>query len=248
MDNTSRFYGIAEIYSKSRSDYAAAFFYYLKNTLHIPEGSVFSDVGSGTGIFSKQLLDAGYKVYAVEPNADMRKIAEEQLSERKGFSSVIGTEKNTSLPDSFVDAVSAAQAFHWFDADAFKTECRRILKPNGRVIIIYNSRDKSAESTKMLAEIRHKYNPEFHGFSNGISEEKCISFFDGNCKIFRADNSITYDRQGYIGRALSSSYSPREGDENYEKYIAEINNIFDTFSADGKLTVPISTTAYTGAL
>ncbi len=63
--------------------------------------------------------------------------------------------------------------------------------------------------------------------------------FDGKGEIFRADNSQSYDRQGYINRVLSSSYSLRESDERYAEYSKEINIIFDTFAVNGTLTVPI---------
>ena len=108
----------------------------MKESLHISEDCVIADIGSGTGIFSRQLLHNGYNVYAVEPNADMRKKAEEMLSEYQGFVSVDGMDSNTNLPDKSMDHVTAAQAFHWFDADAFKKECRRILKPDGKIIIV----------------------------------------------------------------------------------------------------------------
>lgn len=245
-NNTNRFDGKGEIYAKARPKYSTKLLDYMKNTLNIPEGSVFADIGSGTGIFTEQLLNCGYYVYAVEPNADMCKIAEEKLSEYEGFTSVKGTDSNTNLPDESVDVITAAQAFHWFDAEAFKKECKRILKPNGKVVIVYNSRDEGAAPTKALAELRRKYAPDFNGFSNGISDEKCRAFFDGNCEIFRADNNQNYDKQRYINRVLSSSYSLREGDERYAEYLEEIETLFDAFELDGVLTVPTYTVAYIG--
>ena len=185
MNNTARFDGKGEIYAKARPSYAAELLDYIKNTMNVPNGSVFADIGSGTGIFTEQLLNCGYRVYAVEPNEDMRKKAEENLSEYENFVSVDGTDINTKLLNESVDFVTAAQAFHWFDSEAFKKECKRILKPNGRVIIVYNSRDEQAPCTVALASLRRKYSPDFHGFSNGISEENCLSFFDGGCDVFR---------------------------------------------------------------
>ena len=248
MNNTTRFNGKAEIYAKARPGYAAELFDYLKNVLLISEGSVFADIGSGTGIFSEHLLHNGYLVYAIEPNADMRKKAEEKLSEHKCFTSVDGADVNTTLPDKSVDYISVAQAFHWFDVEAFRKECKRILKTHGKVIIVYNSRDDQAACTKALADLRRKYHSGFQGFSNGISDEKCRAFFDGGCKIFRTDNSQIYDRQGYVDRALSSSYSLRESDDGFADYLKAINKIFDTFAVNGKLTVPSFTVAYIGNL
>ena len=246
MDYTTRFDGKGEIYAKARPKYTAALFEYFRNTLHIPAGSVFADVGSGTGIFTEQLLHCGYRVFAVEPNADMRKQAEEKLSHNENFVSVNGSDADMKLPSHSVDYIAAAQAFHWFDAEAFRKECRRVLKPGGLVILVYNSRDESAACTKALAALRQNFTPEFRGFSNGISDETCRAFFAGNCEIFRADNTQIYDRQGYLNRVQSSSYSLKESDARYAEYLKEINEIFDRFSAEGQVTVPTETVAYIG--
>ena len=246
MGNTKRFDGKGEIYAKARPGYPSELLDYVKNTLHFDEGSTFADIGSGTGIFSELLLNGGYHVYAVEPNADMRMKAEEKLGNRKDFVSVIGTDSSATLPELSVDCVTTAQAFHWFDVEAFKAECRRILKPDGKVIIIYNTRDETAECNKALADIHRKYCPDFQGFSKGMNGGKCLAFFNDDCKTFRTDNSRIYDRQGFINRALSSSYSLRDGDKNYAEYLSEINRLFDDFATDGTLTVPIFTVAYAG--
>lgn len=248
MNYTNRFDGKGEIYAKARPKYAPSLFDYLKNTLNIPTGSVFADIGSGTGIFTEQLLNCGYKGFGIEPNLDMRKKAEERLSRNRNFVSVNGNDSNTGLPDKSVNFVTAAQAFHWFDTEAFGEECRRILKPDGKVMIVYNSRDEKAACTVRLSALRHKYNPEFHGFSNGISHEKILAFYAGRCEIFRADNTQTYDRQGYLNRVLSSSYSLKEDDDRYAEYLKEIDEIFDAFSVDNLITVPTETIAYIGTV
>lgn len=248
MNYENRFNGKGEIYAKARPKYALELFDYLKNSLNIPVGSIFADIGSGTGIFAEQLLSCGYKVFAVEPNDDMRKKAVEKLSYNENFISVDGNDVNMNLPDNSVNYITAAQAFHWFDFEPFKRECRRVLKPGGKVMIIYNSRDEGARCTKALYNLRHKYNPEFHGFSNGITAEKCIAFFSGNCNIFHSDNTQKYDRQGYIDRVLSSSYSLKEEDDGYAQYLKEINEIFDIFSLDGLIAIPTETIAYIGTV
>lgn len=248
MDNTKRFDGRSELYAKGRPQYAAGLFEYLKNTLGAEAGSVFADVGSGTGIFTAQLLERGYRVFAVEPNRDMREKAEERLSRNANFLSVNGSDGSMGIPDRSVDFVTAAQAFHWFGQEAFRRECRRVLKPGGRVLLVYNSRDEGAPCTRALAELRRKYRPEFRGFSNGVSDAGCRAFFDGACTVYRADNTQRYDRQGYIDRALSSSYSLRENDDGYAAYLKELHGIFDRFSVNGLLTVPTDTVAYIGTV
>lgn len=246
MNHINRFDGKGEIYAKARPKYANEFFDYWIDTLHIPTGSVFADIGSGTGIFTEQLLHCGYRVYAVEPNDDMRRKAAEKLSQNKNFISVNGNDHHMNLPDQSIDFLTAAQAFHWFDPEQFQKECRRVLKPGGKVFILYNSRDETADSVKALSQLRYRYNPDFHGFSNGISNEACIAFFGGNCKIYRAKNDQTYDRQAYLNRVLSSSYSLTEDDQRYPEYLKAIHNIFDAFSVDGFITEPVNTVAYMG--
>lgn len=246
MNNTKRFDGKGEIYAKARPKYAQELLEYIKNTLNIPDGSVFADIGSGTGIFTEQLLDCGYTVYAVEPNNDMRKKADDKLLGRKGYTSVEGTDSRTTLPDSSVDYITAAQAFHWFDSENFKKECKRILKPNGKVMIVYNLYDKEAESNKALEKLRGEFSSEFHGFSGGIGDEACRMFFNNNCDVFRCDNIISYDRQGYIDRLMSSSYSPKENDKRWSEYIDSINDMFDRFQENGAVKIYYHTVAYIG--
>lgn len=248
MDYTNRFSGKGEIYAKARPKYAAGFFDYLKNTLGIPAGSAFADIGAGTGIFAEQLLDCGYRVFAVEPNADMRRKAEEKLFQNPNFISVIGSDGNMNLPGKSVDYVTAAQAFHWFDAEAFRRESRRVLKPGGKVILVYNARDVKAGCIKALASLHSRYNPEFHGFSNGMSHEKYVNFFTGTCDVFRTDNTQIYDRKSYVNSVLSSSYALKEDDARYAEYLKDINEIFDTFSVDGFIAIPTETVAYIGTV
>lgn len=246
MENTNRFDGRSEAYARGRPKYAEGLFDYMERTLGIAAGSTFADVGSGTGIFTSQLLRRGYRVFAVEPNAGMREHAEEKLAGHEGFVSVNGTADATRLPARSVDHLTAAQAFHWFEPETFRRECRRIVKPRGYVMLVYNSRDKNAPCARALAELQRRYAPDFRGFSHGMTDEKCAAFFGGGCTVYRAGNTQHYVRQSYIDRVLSSSHSPRAGDAGYEAYLSEVCAIFDTFSVNGRLAVPADTVAYIG--
>ena len=92
MDNTQKFSGKADVYQQARPNYAQAMLDFIASKWQIGEGSLVADVGSGTGIFTRQLLGLGAKVYAVEPNADMRAMAERLLGGNPNFVSVIGDE------------------------------------------------------------------------------------------------------------------------------------------------------------
>lgn len=121
-DNTRRFEAKAALYLQFRPAYPEAYFdYLLSKTQLMPEDAV-ADIGSGTGIFSRQLLERGLSVYAVEPNSNMRSKAEQQLGANPRFFSVPGSAEHTFLADSSVALVTAAQAFHWFDQKKFGAE------------------------------------------------------------------------------------------------------------------------------
>lgn len=248
VDNTNRFTGKAELYVQARPRYADALFSYMKEDLQLREGSVVVDVGSGTGIMSDQLLSAGYVVYAVEPNEDMRKQAELQLGKCANFVSLQGEASKIPLEDESVDCVVAAQAFHWFDADAFRIECQRILRPDGFVLLVYNMRDMDNPLTKDLVRLHAQFNPAFHGFSNGLKESDLQHFFKGACEVKSCNNDQLMTKKSFIERALSSSYSPREGDANYARFLEDIEQLFLQYEQDGKVRYPLNTVVHAGKL
>ena len=232
MDNTGKFTGKGAVYAAARPRYAEELLAYLADDAGLASGALVADVGSGTGIFSEQLLDAGFRVVGVEPNDDMRAQAERTLGGREGCRSVRGTADATGLPHASVDCVTAAQAFHWFDADAFKRECRRILKPGGIVAIVYNMRDVESPYMQAFAELTRRFYPAFKGFSNGLDEAELPAFFDGRCKVRRWDNPQLLTREAFVARALSSSRAPREGDARYPQYLEELDALFDRFAEE----------------
>ncbi len=246
MDNTTKFNKKADAYSSGRPAYSPAFIDELYSKYGLNDKSVIAAIGSGTGILTKQLLEKGSTVYAVEPNGEMRAKAEAALKSFRNFHSVNGTAENTGLKDGSVDFITVAQAFHWFDITLFKKECNRILKPNGKIFLIWNMRDSAAEISVAQSEICKKYCPDFAGFNGGIrnNEDKISAFFDGKFTRTEYDNPLCYDREKFIQRGLSSSYSLNEKDENFDKYLQALNELFDKYSVDGILPVPNKTQVY----
>lgn len=248
--NEDRFTGMASIYDKFRPTYPEAFVSYLYIESGMSDKSVIADIGAGTGILTELLLLRNSRVYAVEPNDDMGNAAKEKLSAYKGLTMVRGSAENTTLDDYSVDFVTVAQAFHWFDTQRFKSECKRILKQGGKVILVYNSRDEKSEIVRKTDEINKRYCKEFKGFSGGgrgEAPENYSDFFkDGYCeyKIFR--NDLFYDEESFIGRSLSSSYAPKEQDAEYYPYIDALKALFKENEKDGRLCMPNITRSYKG--
>jgi SAM-dependent methyltransferase len=130
----------AEVYDRGRPDYPASAVEHLLRVLKITAQSRVVDLGAGTGKFTTCLAATGAQVVAVEPVASMR----ERLAVRLPHVQIVdGTAEAIPLPSRSVDAVVAAQAFHWFDAKRAVAEISRILKPGGGLGLIWNVRDES---------------------------------------------------------------------------------------------------------
>lgn len=132
MAYVQRFSDRVQDYTRYRPSYPPALLDHLAH-YGLQPGAVVMDAGSGTGILSELLLDRGATVYAVEPNSPMREESVRRLGTRSGFHAVPATAEETGLPESSIDLITAAQAFHWFDVTATRSEWTRVLRPGGRV-------------------------------------------------------------------------------------------------------------------
>ncbi len=248
--NEKKFDNKGEVYVKARPAYPEALFWYLMAERVIDKSFVVADIGSGTGIFTKQISPFVKQIYAIEPNEDMRSKAEAEFDNNEKIISINATAEETSLSDKSVDLITVAQAFHWFDRVRFKKECGRILKKNGNIVLVWNDRDIASGLIRDNFEINRKYCPDFKGSSNGLSFEKeaFADFFDGEFDIVEFENSIVYDLDSFIQRNLSSSYAPTVCDNNYDIYVNELKDVFARHSVDDKVIYPYVTRCYIGKI
>lgn len=247
--NEEKFSGKAQLYKAYRPTYPDEALDFLYGELGFSSDSIVADIGAGTGILTARLLSRGVrKIYAVEPNADMRQAADAELARDPRYFAVDAAAESTGLAAGSVDFVTAAQAFHWFDKARFQAECRRILKPDGKVVILYNNR---VESPIVLenAEINRTYCPNFKGFSGGTTQtpEAFADFFkDGRVAYKAFKNPFFLDENGFVGRSLSSSYAPKAGDEAYDAYVAALHALFRKYAENGRVPLPYETCIYYG--
>ena len=248
--NEDKFNGMGKVYSKYRPSYPLNFVDYLFTDVGMSQSSIIADVGSGTGILTRQLLEKGSNVYGIEPNADMRVIAETNLNNFPGFTSVSGSAENTTIDDNSVDYITVAQAFYWFDREKFKKECQRILKPEGKVILVWNTRDNENELVIENYEVNRKYCPNFKGFSDGMygktNNDDFSDFFNGEYETKVFLNNLIFDMDGFIGRNLSASYALKSNDAQYNDYVNELKKIYEKYSNNGQLIMPNLTRSYVG--
>ncbi|HBN17701.1 MULTISPECIES: methyltransferase domain-containing protein [unclassified Akkermansia] len=165
------------------------------------------------------------------------------------FHSVKGTAERTGLPGASVDLVTAAQSFHWFDAAAFKRECRRILSRGGRVALIWNSRVEDSPVVREEGDIHRLYCPRFDGFSGGLATltDSIGAFFNHRFRVFRFPNDLSYTREQYLRRMMSASYALTEGGEERSSWLDALERLFDRFETEGRVTVPNETVVYLGS-
>src|SRR5580704_13583825 len=137
---TSRFSDRVENYIRYRPGYPSEVVDCLKQECGLSTSDVVADMASGTGIWTRILLENGNPVFGVEPNAEMRQAGERLLAAFPKFTSVTGSAEATTLADASMDFVTAAQAAHWFDRAGARREFVRILKPGGWLVLLWNER------------------------------------------------------------------------------------------------------------
>jgi len=226
------FTGKATAYAKARPGYAPAALDFIFQA--VKSEAVFADIGAGTGKFTSLLAKRVQRVYAVEPNDDMRA----QIKPRGNVVAINGTAEATTLPDQSVDAITCAQAFHWFDVPRFKQECERILKPGGRVFVLYNSPVGDYKHDEL---IWHKGHP--NSFYDEREQRLC-DFFGETMTRTTFPNDMHYDAEHWLAYMLSHSTSPRPGDQDYRRFVESVRLIFECNHVDGKLRYPLETVVY----
>ena len=240
--NEEKFTGKAELYDKYRPSYPDSLIDWLYGKA---KADTAADIGAGTGIFTLCLSKKPWKLTAVEPNPDMCGV----LRKNAPFAEVINASaENTGIESGSVGLVTAAQAFHWFDTKLFKNECKRIIKEDGRIFLIWNIRDMNSELTQETYIIYKKYCPEFKGFGGGIQKDdtRIKVLFDDQYERLEYDNPLLYDRDKFINRSLLGSYSLKQNDVDYGNYINELELLFDKYSNNDVIIMPNKTIVYVG--
>jgi ubiquinone/menaquinone biosynthesis C-methylase UbiE len=232
----SRFADRATDYAKYRPSYPAEAITAILAGLDDPARLTAADIGAGTGISSWLLAGRGLKVWAIEPNDAMRTaaIADGQAQMNAQTSTQIefraGTAEQTGLSDRAVDLITCFQAFHWFEPDATLREFHRILKPAGRVALIWNDRDREDEFTNQYTEvIRQAADPHyFERLDRKASDTEALRlsplFTNYSAQTFT--NSHRLDQAGLVGIALSASYIPKSG-ELHDQLLRNLQQLYD---------------------
>jgi SAM-dependent methyltransferase len=251
-DPTQRFSTRVENYIKYRPSYPSQVMATLRDECKLTPASLVADIGSGTGLLSELFLRNGNRVFAVEPNPEMRLAAERLWQDHPNFVSLPGRAEATGLGDHSLDFIVAGQAFHWFDQSLARLEFSRILKPAGWVMLVWNERQTSsspflAAYEGLLQRYATDYTQVDHRY---VVDEAALSRFFGpngyQQKAFPYRQNFDYD--GLRGRLLSSSYTPEAGHPNHAPMLAGLSQVFQAHQVDGRVAFEYTTNMYYGRL
>jgi SAM-dependent methyltransferase len=243
LNPTTRFSSRVESYIRSRPDYPPAILDGLRRACRLTPASVVADIASGTGIFTRHLLENGNRVFSVEPNADMRDAAERLLCSYPNLVSTAGSAEATTLDDASVDLITAAQAAHWFDLPRARREFTRILRPGGYVALLWNQR--LTDTTPFLRgyeTLLETYSTDYAEVRHERTTDVIDSFFAP--APFREETFPNYQELDYAGleqRLLSSSYAPPAGHPNYEPMLTALRRIFDAHHENSYVRIEYTT-------
>jgi SAM-dependent methyltransferase len=218
-----------------------------------PRHSV-ADIASGTGIWTRMLLENGNSVVGVEPNTEMREAGERLLAAfpqfTGKFTSLAGTAEATTLADQSVEFVTAAQAAHWFERRRSRSEFVRILKPGGWLVLLWNER--LTDSTAFLRDYEQlllKYGTDYQEVRHERTTSAVNEFFDpAPFEERRFEMRQEFDYAGVEGRLLSSSYVPGPEHPQYAHMLRELRRIFDAHEAQDRVAFDYETRVFFGRL
>jgi SAM-dependent methyltransferase len=228
----------AESYERSRPSYPADAVAWLAERIRLGPGTTVIDLAAGTGKLTRLLLPTGATVIAVEPVDQLRdqlKAAVPGVEARAGYA------ERMPLPDGGADAVTVAQAFHWFATDVALEEMARVLRPGGRLGLIWNMRDQGDDLQRAFTEIveplRGDEPSAYDGHWRRILERSPL-YGPIEKRTFRYEQLL--DADGLAERASSISFVSAAPTERRADVVARVRAL----AGGGFVRFPYVTAAY----
>jgi SAM-dependent methyltransferase len=222
-------------YRRGRPGYPPEAVEHLARRLGLAPGRAIVDLAVGTGVLTRPLLALGCEVAAVEPVAEMR------AELPAGATALDGTAEHVPLPDGCADAVTVAQAFHWFDGPAALAEIHRVLRPGGALALLWNRRvadDPAAAAVERLVAPYRAATPSHRHGDWRAAFERTTLFGPLEERVFA--NAQTLDADGIADRVASISFIASLPPDERERVVAAAREL----AADGPLTIPYDTEVY----
>ena len=218
----------AEAYEEGRPGYPEA----ALEPLRLTSGMTVLDLAAGTGKLTRALAATGTRVIAVEPVAEMRAALPDSVT------ALDGTAESIPLEAGSVDLVTVAQAFHWFDGPAALAEIHRVLRPGGRLALLWNRRvedDPVNQAIEALIEPYRMGTPTHRGDVWRAAFEHTTLFGPLEEHVFA--NEQVLDADGLAARICSISFIARLPEAERAGLLARAREL----TAGGPVTVPYRT-------
>jgi SAM-dependent methyltransferase len=247
---TERFTGRVDNYVRYRPQYPPQVIDALCHDCGLRPEHIIADIASGTGIFTRFLLENGNRVFAVEPNAEMRAASAHLQESFPRLALVVGVAEATTLPAASVDFITVAQAAHWLEPEQSRAEFKRIFKPHGWCVLLWNERRITGnpfldDYEQLLRTHCAEYTDKRQGQTAPIAQ----AFFAGtqyHQRVFEYQQE--FDFEGLAGRLLSSSYCPLQDDPAHAPMMHELERIFRAHARRNTVRIDYDTRVFFGQL
>jgi SAM-dependent methyltransferase len=245
VDPTDVFTSKAVQYARYRWDYAPQAIQTLFEVTRISSASVVADIGAGTGILTAHLLGKVKRIFAVEPNAAMRSLAEQVLGSDPSCQVIDGRAEVTTLPDRCLDLIVVAQAIHWCEPHATKREFARIAAPGCWLALLRNY----GIDLKLGAALAQVYPQESDTDSAMVGKCEPRSFYYDAGFVKRTFPFVTRSTwESFLGSLSTASYAPDEHSPSYAGFRQAARRVFERFGISGILESSAETELYLGQI
>jgi SAM-dependent methyltransferase len=229
-------------YERGRPGYPPEAIAELVRAVGIAPGTTVLDLAAGSGKLTRQLLPAGARLVAVEPSAAMR---DRLASSAPGVGVLGGTAEAIPLAGGSLDGVAVGQGFHWFDGARAVAELHRVLRPGGRVGLLWNVRDESVAWMARVTAIVDRHAGDTPRYRDGrwrAAFDAAAGFTPLWVRRFRHRHEL--ERAAVVDRFASISFVAALPDSTRSQVLAEIGQVLDTdpsLAREGPIAVPYRT-------
>ncbi|MEN8723797.1 MAG: class I SAM-dependent methyltransferase [Alphaproteobacteria bacterium] len=235
----------ADAYIRGRPDYPAAITNWLTDTLEIGPDTKLLEIGAGTGKFTKLLTLTGAAIIALDPVPEMLTALHEALPM---VTSVTAQAEKIPLDDQSVDVVICAQSFHWFANETALAEIKRVLRPGGRLGLIWNRRNQRIDWVAALTDIMRPYEGDAPRHDHGVWKDLFPVSGLTDLQLFEVPHGHTGPaEQVIIDRIMSVSFIAaldERTQQNVVEAIGELINSTPALAGQDRVTFPYVTAAY----